>query len=189
MKNHLVFNSILACGMLFAFSGCGKEEALPVLPTKMSSDVVSESFNVTFLFSEQAILKAKLSAGLVQEKKEGEKDANTSVHYFERGVKLEFYDAEGILETTLTSQRGKMNKEAKLADLQGKVVAQGKEGSRLETEQLFWDEKNDKIYTAGFVRIQTPTRILEGDGFESNTGLTRYRIIKARGQLNVENIE
>lgn len=181
--------AVFGIGAVLLFSGCGKEEKLPVLPTKMSSDVVSESFNVTFIFSEHAVIKAKLHTGLVQEKKEGEKEAHSSVHYFERGVKIEFYDANGELETTLTAQRGKMNKEAGLADLQGKVVAVGREGSRLETEQLFWDEKNDKIYTAGFVHIQTPSRILEGDGFESNTGLTRYRIIKARGQLNVENIE
>ncbi len=170
-------------------TGCGKEEKLPILPSKMSSDILSESFQVKFLFSEHAVLKAKLSTGRVQEKKEGKEDNSQTIHYFDRGVKIEFYDADGVLETTLTAQSGKMNKQAKLADLQGKVVASGRDGSTLETEQLFWDEGKDKIYTAGFVRIKTPTRILEGDGFESNTGLTRYRIMKARGQLQVESIE
>ena len=174
---------------IILFSGCGKPEKLPVLPTKLSSEIVSESFQVKYLFSEQARLKAKLETGRVQEKKEGQKETSTGVHYFDRGVKLTFFDETGQQETVLTSQTGKMNKEEGLADLQGKVVAQSKDGSKLETEQLFWDEKKDKIYTAGYVHIQTATRILEGDGFESNTAMTRYRILKARGQLQVENIE
>jgi LPS export ABC transporter protein LptC len=178
---------IFALVLLLATIGCGNDEKLPTLPTKISSDVLSESYNVQFDFSELGHLKARLKTGKVLEKLEGEKENAIHIHYFKKGVKLEFYDVNGNLETTLTSDEGQLNKEKGLADLKGNVVAVGKEGARLECDQLFWDEKQDKIFTNGWVRVQSPSRTLEGEGFESNTSLTRYRIFKAKGQVSVQN--
>ncbi len=174
--------------LFFFFTAC-ETEKLPTLPTALSSDVVSESFQVKFIFSENAQLKAKMSVGHVQEKVEGTKEQPLNVHYFYKGVKVEFYNQFGELQTTLTSKEGKLDKASGLADLRGNVVASGKDGATLNTEQLFWDEKKDKFFTEGYVKMQTANRVLEGDGFESNTARTRYRIFKARGQVTVDNLE
>ncbi len=174
--------------LILLFSAC-ESEKLPTLPTALSSDIVSESFQVRFMFSENARLKAKMSVGHVQEKIEGTKEQPLHKHYFYKGVKVEFFNEMGELQTTLTSNEGTLNKESGLADLQGNVVASGKDGATLTTEQLFWDEKKDKFYTEGYVKLQTANRTLEGDGFESNTARTRYRVLKARGQVTVDNLE
>lgn len=176
---------LLCCALLCA---C-ETEKLPTLPTALSSDIVSESFNVKFLFSENAHLKARMSVGHVQEKIEGTKEQPLHIHYFYKGVKIEFYNELGELQTTLTSNEGTLNKESGLADLRGNVVASGKDGATLSTEQLFWDEKKDKFFTEGYVKLQTANRMLEGDGFESNTARTRYRVLKARGQVTVDNLQ
>lgn len=174
--------------LIVFFCAC-EPEKLPTLPTALSSDIVSESFQVRFIFSENALLKAKMSVGHVQEKIEGTKEQPLHIHYFYKGVKIEFYNELGEIQTTLTSNEGMLNKESGLADLRGSVVASGKDGATLRTEQLFWDEKKDKFYTDGYVKIETVNRVIEGDGFESNTARTRYRILKARGQVTVENLE
>ena len=175
--------------MFILFFYACESEKLPTLPTALSSDIVSESFQVKFIFSENAHLKAKMSVGHVQEKIEGTKEQPLHIHYFYKGVKIEFFNELGVLQTTLTSKEGKLNKESGLADLRENVVASGKDGATLTTEQLFWDEKKDKFFTEGYVKMQTANRVLEGDGFESNTARTRYRILKARGQVTVENLE
>lgn len=175
---------------LILLASCADDEEVPMLPTKMRHDIMMESFHVNYLFSENGHLKAKLSTGHVQQRAEGDSLNPQAVNYFQQGVKIEFFNAETqAVETVLTSTEGKLNKQAGLADLKGHVVATGKEGAKLETEQLFWDEKQNKIYTPGYVKIQNAQRTIEGDGFESNTEMTRYRIFKARGQITVNNIE
>lgn len=176
--------------LLVLLSACSEEEKLPVLPTKMKHDILMQSYGVNYLYSDYGKLKAKLSTGEVQQKAEGDSNNPEHVHYFKRGVKIQFFNSDTQTEETIiTSTEGKLNKQAGLADLNGNVIAIGKEGSRLECEQLFWDEKQNKIYTNGYVKISTNLRTLEGEGFESNTEMTRYRIVKAHGQVKVNNLE
>lgn len=198
MNNYRAINTILPksfiiyiiCAIWLLCAACGSEEAVPMLPTKMRHDIMMESFNVNYLFSENGNLKAKLTTGHVQQRTEGDSTNPQAVHYFKRGVKIQFFNMQTHeQESLLTSSEGKLNKQAGLADLNGNVTAIGKEGAKLETAQLFWDEKQNKIYTTGYVKIQNANRVIEGEGFESNTELTRYRIFKARGQVQVNNIE
>lgn len=174
--------------ILWAMMGC-KEEKLPTLPTKMSSDIVSEAFQMRYTYSQNAVVTARLQTGHVIEKMEGPKDAQLNVHYLSQGVSIRFYGSDGNEEMHLNAREGRIDKKSGLADLKGNVVAIGKDGQKLESEQLFWDQKQEKIYTLGYVKITTANRTLEGDGFESNTSLTRYKILKARGKVEVENME
>ena len=42
---------------------------------------------------------------------------------------------------------------------------------KLETEQLFWNQEKDLIYTDRFVKITNEDQITQGFGFESDTRL------------------
>ncbi|MDE6341366.1 MAG: hypothetical protein K2K93_03530 [Muribaculaceae bacterium] len=44
------------------------------------------------------------------------------------------------------------------------------------TQQLFWDQRRNRLYSDSFIHIETPDRMLEGIGFESNDRLTKYTI-------------
>ena len=53
-----------------------------------------------------------------------------------------------------------------------------KEGDKLETEILFWNQNNDLIYTDRFVKITNEDEIIQGTGFESDSRLTKRKIKK-----------
>lgn len=62
-------------------------------------------------------------------------------------------------------------------------------GDKLNTEQLFWDENKHKIYTNKFVTIKTAREILYGNGLISNEDFTQYKITDLRGTIQVDNPE
>ena len=54
-------------------------------------------------------------------------------------------------------------------------------GELFLTQQLFWDQRRNRLYSDSFIHIETPERMLEGHGFESNDRLTKYSIRKPTG--------
>ena len=60
------------------------------------------------------------------------------------------------------------------------------QGERFETEELFWNQKEDKVYSDRFIRIEQEDKIITGVGFESNQNMTRYTIRESRGVFPVD---
>jgi len=56
------------------------------------------------------------------------------------------------------------------------VVVVNETNDKLETEQLFWDQEKDIIYTERFVKITNEDQTVIGTGFESDPRLNRRKI-------------
>ena len=61
-------------------------------------------------------------------------------------------------------------------------------GDLFLTEQIFWDQMRHKLYSDPFIHIETPERVLEGYGFESNEQITTYTINRPSGIFPVGDI-
>ena len=53
----------------------------------------------------------------------------------------------------------------------------------LETTELIWDEKEERVFTNKFVVIRRPGEIITGYGFESNQDFTYSKIKSVTGQF------
>ncbi len=62
------------------------------------------------------------------------------------------------------------------------VVRSHPEGRRLETTELYWERKRQLFFSPAFVRIVTPSELVEGIGFEATHDLQMYRVFNVRGQ-------
>ena len=71
-------------------------------------------------------------------------------------------------------------------ELKGHVVIKNVQGDKFNTEQLFWDQNLQKVYSSKFIRIQKSDRIITGHGFESNQQMTIYTIHKTTGSIPIE---
>ena len=71
-----------------------------------------------------------------------------------------------------------------ISELKGNVVViNHTDESRLETEQLFWDQKNKYFFTEkSFVLTKTNDTII-GVGFESMENLKKYVAKKTKGNI------
>ena len=67
------------------------------------------------------------------------------------------------------------------------VVWKSVEGDTLETEELFWDERREKIYSNKFVVITRPDEVIYGHGFEADQDFSYSRINAIEGRIKVDN--
>jgi hypothetical protein len=57
---------------------------------------------------------------------------------------------------------------------------------KLETEVLFWNQEKDLIYTDRFVKMTSEDELIQGIGFQSDSHLTKRRIFKETGIINIK---
>lgn len=98
--------------------------------------------------------------------------------FFPQGVYLERFDDAYRMESTVVADSAWNYKNKELWHLKGHVYIKNVKGDEFRTEELFWNQKEDRIYTDKYIEIQRPYTQLKGYGFESNRELTQYQILK-----------
>jgi LPS export ABC transporter protein LptC len=128
--------------------------------------------------TENGSLKLKIVAGTIKRLKEIQPEL-----VFSNGIEIVFYNDSGSIKSTLTATNAEVNKINNIMTASESVVLSSEE-KRLETEELIWDEKRNKIYTDKKVIIITSKEVIEGKGFESNPDFSKYSISKIQGTFN-----
>jgi LPS export ABC transporter protein LptC len=170
-----------ACLLLPA---CGGDKAMPKnLDEVRRKESVSESYNILYLYSDSGRVTAKLKAKHDIERYDNEKQE--TYHHLDQGFVLETYGANAKLESTVRANTGKLYQKRGYAEAIGNVVLTSVKGEVMETEKLFWYRNENRIQTDENVKIVTKDEIIFGQGLESNTNFTRYKIYKIRGTMQV----
>lgn len=166
---------------------------------------VSESFDIQYRYSVEGQLKAVLNAPhLVERLKpleaaerenivediENPMGQDRRINYqtyslADSGIDVQFYTPQGTPDSRLTANWAKLYEGGNFAEAQGNVRVRNVQNHLLETEQLFWDQRRDQIFTPRFVKITTPEEIIMGDSMVANTSFTHYRIYRIRGTIRL----
>ena len=125
--------------------------------------------NMFVVQTENSLLQLRMEADLM------ERYENDSVSYelFPEGFAVYGYNEEGLLETEITSDNARHEKFEK-DDLEtwaafGNVVVKNViNRERMETDTLYRDRKNERIYTDCYVRMYSPDGFMQGYGMESD---------------------
>lgn len=104
---------------------------------------------------------------------------------FPRGVKIEKYDANMNIVSSITCEYAKNFDTDDRWEAKNNVVAVNFKGDTLKTEYLVWDTKKEKIYSDRFVKIIQKDQIYTGIGFESNQDFSEYHIKNLKGHMFV----
>ena len=95
-----------------------------------------------------------------------------SYELFPKGFFVYGYTDDGLLETKITSDNArhlKYNDGRETWEAFGNVVVQNLiKQETMETDTLYWDQKNEKIYTHCFVKMYSPQGFMQGYGMESD---------------------
>ncbi len=100
---------------------------------------------------------------------------------FPMGINVKAFNQAGELETEITSKyaRHKTARENDIWEAYGNVVIKNYiKGEKMETDTLFWDRKNQKIFTHTMVKLTTPDLFMQGFGMESDEMARNAKIIK-----------
>ena len=75
----------------------------------------------------------------------------------------------------------------KLYKGEGNVIVRNlKKKEQLNSEELFWNLKEEKIFTEKFVRIETEDEILLGEGLEASQDFENYTIKNPTGIISID---
>lgn len=158
---------------VFLFFGfyCNREEPTVVDPELSKTIPDQEMLNFQAKISKKGNLEAIINAGHMK------RFSRESLALFDRGVHIDFYDETGQVASELTADGGELKEEQNDVKLTGNVVVVSDSGFTLFTEELFYYEYSDKIFSKVDVLVVTEDGdTLRGKGFESDTKMNFWEI-------------
>ncbi|WP_090654493.1 LPS export ABC transporter periplasmic protein LptC [Parafilimonas terrae] len=172
-----MFKAALITGCFFLYS-CHNDYqqvqdlAKKTIPTDKATDVTS-------YFSQGGITKAKLTTPLMTMAQ-----GDTPKTEFPKTLHVDFYDSVK-LQSKLFAKYGLYYPNKHLVFLRDSVVVFNVQGDTLRSEELWWDQDKEIIYTSLPVHIRKPDEKLDGDSMTADQNFNHYTIFNARGPINV----
>ncbi len=139
---------------------------------------VQTNLNAEYRYSEDGKVKNILTAAQLDQYG-GEKP------YIEAsgGFHMSFFDSLGGVQAEMTAKSGTYyEKEHKLIAW-GNVLLFNKQGEKLETSKILFEQDSSRISTDQRVKITTMDGILYGNGLISNENFTKYSILQPTGDV------
>ena len=105
---------------------------------------------------------------------------------YPQGGHIMTYDTLDVIDSRIKCKYAKLLQNEKLWDLRTDVEAINDDGVIFNTEQLFWDQKNKKIYTDEYIKITTDDEIITGYGLDATENLKQYTLRKMSGTIGID---
>ena len=168
---------------LLYLSSCSQDK-IKKSDLKVSSEdlKIDRADSVSVIISKDGATKALLKT------KEFVENQNAKPPYLDmsKGLKVEFFDDQLEVETTLTANSARFYTGNSNIMVQGNVVVVNRKGEKLNTEHLIWNNQLQRFYTQQSVRIDRAGSITTGSGLEANKDFSWIRIYHQAGTVPVE---
>ncbi|MDS1032167.1 LPS export ABC transporter periplasmic protein LptC [Porphyromonadaceae sp. NP-X] len=105
---------------------------------------------------------------------------------FPYGIHLERFDMNLHVDANIHSKYARFFVNKKLWELKKDVKATNLKGELFETEQLFWDQNSQKIYSDSLIKVTQTTQIINAIGFESDQSMNYYVFRNVTGIFPVD---
>ena len=102
---------------------------------------------------------------------------------FPDGVIVEKYDKNMEITSKISSDYAQYFDKKRQWVAKNNVVVINQNNDSLKTEELIWEEKDEKIHSDKFVTIIRAEQIINGIGFESDQNLADWQIKEVTGDI------
>ncbi len=143
------------------------------------------SDSITTIVSDSGIIRYKIYAPEwdVYDK------SDTPRWEFPKGLRFEQFDSLYQVDANIFCKKAVFFSKEELWKLNDSVVAVNLKGESFETNELFWNQKTEKVYSDSLIKVTQSDKIINGVGFESNQEFTKYYIKNPTGIIPVESKE
>ena len=181
---HVTIASLVVVTLLFSMFSCGGEtlDQTSFYVENRSKTPKLKTDSITTLVSDSGITRYRLSAlqWMIF-------DRDTHPYWdFPKGIYVERFDEEYNVDAFVQSDKARYNQTTQIWKLDQNVIAQNLAGEKFETQQMYWDQRNERIYSDSLITITQSNKIIIGFGFESNQNFTRYVIRNPQGIFPVK---
>jgi LPS export ABC transporter protein LptC len=104
---------------------------------------------------------------------------------FPEGIDLTLFD-DNNNKNTVKSDFAIVYDQTNLIDLKGNVILTTSTHDTLFTEQLFYDQKKEWLFTNYPVKFRTKDYITNGIGFDSNKNFTNAQVLEVNGRIFID---
>jgi LPS export ABC transporter protein LptC len=171
--------------ILASFASCKNDiETINALNNEIKLPDQS-AFNIEITYTDSGRIQGKIYAPEVNKYDRGEEPYAE----FPKGMKVILYDSLERPYAYIKANYAIYYEKKDLWEARNQVVAENQlNHNKLETEQMFWDRQEGKIYSEKFTRLTNSDGISYGEGgFESRQDMSKWRLKGSSGTLNVTN--
>ncbi len=137
-----------------------------------------EADSITLKYTDSGYIKAVLTGQKMKD--------YASIAYpfteFPEGIDLILFDKNGK-KTFIKSDYAIQFKKTEIIDLQGNVVIKNEDEQQLETQQLYFDQKNSWFYTEKKYKFSAPRGVSYGEGVDFDKDFKIMNTQKFSGQI------
>lgn len=138
--------------------------------------------NIRVLYSESGMVKVELISPRVIHYH----SAEDPYQEFPEGFEVLFYDTAQLVKSRISADYGISYEKSRMMEARYNVVVENvQKGEVLETEELFWDQKKEIIYSNKFVKITRGDEVITGDGLTSDQAFENVEITNPRGLIEI----
>ncbi|MCL1867571.1 MAG: LPS export ABC transporter periplasmic protein LptC [Paludibacter sp.] len=107
---------------------------------------------------------------------------------FPKGIHFERFDQTLKVDANIHANYAKFFENRQLWELKGNVRATNIEGMVFVTEQMFWDQRAEKIFSDSLITITQldGSKLVGQNGFFANQQLTQYTVINSKANIPVK---
>jgi LPS export ABC transporter protein LptC len=153
--------------VLGTLSGCQRDLAEEAREASLLPDSEIDGFRLTQTREGEKLWVLTAARALVYEEADRVELSDLRVDYF---------DEDGEVRSTLTARDGVFKRRTSDMEAQGTVVVVARDGTRLVTERLTWNERTGKIESDRFVRVTQADDVFTGVGLEADPDLKNIRV-------------
>lgn len=165
----------------------GEEAIKPVFPERIAHNFTFTYTETVDVMSSQDSAQSRVIAVLSSPLSEDYDNQNFKFRTFPNGLKVDFFD-EKNQKSVVKADYGIVYSQTGLIDLQGNVVIETHDGKKLETPQLFFDRKNNWIFTEEEFTYTNPEdgTVMDGEGMDFNKEFSFFKAHKTYGLMTIK---
>lgn len=132
------------------------------------------------IYSDSLVLRYKIKAKEYVEYTEND----IVVREFNKGVFAESFDSKSKFEASIKAQYAKYNYTTGIWTIRYGVEVVSADGHKLNTELMYWDQKNKTIYSDKYVKLTKEGQVMECiSGFKSDQNLENIEFNEISGDI------
>ena len=187
LRNRVVWVALLMMGSAILLFSCKSKPQATEVP--LDAVMTEESENLTIVMSENGRKSYLFKAP----KLEGYMLGRDPYREFRKGISITTYQDDSLttVNAVLVANYAIYYENRKLWEAKGDVVITKHDGTRLYTQQLFWNSITKRIYSNVDTKLVTDTDEVVGEGFESDEDMNepRFRRWQARMYVNPDTLQ
>lgn len=174
--------ALLFAGSAILLSSCKEKSTDDDEPLEMIK--TEESENLTIVESENGRKSYRFTTPLL----EGYTLGRDPYREFRKGIDITTYQDDSLttVNATLKANYAIYYENRKLWEVKGNVVVTKADGTRLYTQQLFWNSITKRIYSNVDTKVVTETDTFIGEGFESDEELKDLHFRQFKSKMCVD---